>query len=82
MREHSENKEILFSIMMNKGRIRQLQTENVARKKIIKRRYWLTWVNVPSFLNEPFKNTIQRVAILTHRKSTGLNKKEMNKSLC
>ena len=33
MREHSENKEILFSIMMNKGRIRQLQPENVARKK-------------------------------------------------
>ena len=33
MREHSENKDILFSIVMNKGRIRQLQSENVPRKK-------------------------------------------------
>ena len=81
MHEHSESKDIIFSVMLNKGRIRQLQSENV-KNIYIKRSYWLTWVNVPYFLHcdELFKNAIQRVAILTHRKWTGLNKKEMNKS--
>ena len=53
-----------------------------SKKKIIKRRYWLTWVSVPSFLNKLFNNTIQRVAILTNGKLNRLvSKKKENEQI-